>query len=435
MNLKSNVRGSLMSKYFVGLFIALLFAGCATHSDAPPQPNVKVFEEEDEYIMYALSAEQFQEYNAASSIYMTLYRRSGKSEYLYRSLQIENKMGNYDTVIERVNTYLAEHPDDETLMRFGIIAMLGKKEYEAAKTKALALVERTKKPQDYLIVSESYIKQKHYDTALKYLERAYAIDYDEAILDKMSIILYVNLGRKSEAIAHLETHSRLHGCSMVICNRLAGFYSEQNNLEGMLSIYLRLYEMDPLKKEYAEAIIKIYNYQKDYLKLLVFLEKSHADDPMLLQLYVNNKSYAKAAELSGKLYDKEGDITYLGQHAIFTYESARDKSDPEMLQQVMDDFKTVLQQSDDALYYNYLGYLMIDHDLDVAGGITYVKKALEIEPDSPYYKDSLGWGYYKQGKCVEAFKLIKQVEEELGNEDEEVKSHLEAIKKCLKRMK
>ncbi len=166
-----------------------------------------------------------------------------------------------------------------------------------------------------------------------------------------------------------------------------------------------------------------------------FLEGSGADDSVLLSLYINNKSYGKAAKLSKKLYDKEGDITYLGQYAIFTYESAEDKSDPVMLQEVMVIFKRVIEQSDNALYYNYLGYLMIDHDLGVKEGMLYVKKALELEPDSPYYKDSLGWGYYKEGRCEEAFKLIKEVEEELGSEDEEIKSHLEAIKKCLKRKK
>ena len=371
------------------------------------------------------------EFSTASEIYTLLYDRSGKKEYLYYALNALARAGEYKTVIADVRKHLQRDPDDLVLMRIEIVSLMQEKAYDEAKKRALELVSKSKSPQDYLLVSETYIKQKHYDTALKYLERAYAIDYNEMILDKMAIVLYVNLGRKNEAISHLESHSRLHGCSKVVCNRLAGFYSEQNDVDGMLSTYVRLYEVDP-DEEVARSIIKIYNYKKDFPKLMVFLEKSGADDEMLLQLYVNSKLYDKAARLAGKLYDREGDIVFLGQYAIFTYESAQNKDDPEMLQEVMQTLKKVLQQNSDALYLNYLGYLMIDHDLDVEAGIGYVKKALEVEPDSPYYIDSLAWGYYKQGRCKEAYTLMQKVEEKLGAEDDEVASHLKAIRKCLK---
>jgi tetratricopeptide (TPR) repeat protein len=75
---------------------------------------------------------------------------------------------------------------------------------------------------------------------------------------------------------------------------------------------------------------------------------------------------------------------------------------------------------------------MIDNDRNVEEGIGYVKRALALEPDSPYYLDSLAWGYYKQNRCEKAYELIKQVEAKLGREDIEVRTHIEAIEKCLK---
>ncbi len=47
---------------------------------------------------------------------------------------------------------------------------------------------------------------------------------------------------------------------------------------------------------------------------------------------------------------------------------------------------------------NDLGYILIDTDKDYAAGIKYVKAALEIDPNNPFYLDSLGWGYHKIGK-------------------------------------
>jgi len=411
------------------LTAALLLGGCS-QVVYNPAPSVKAFEEEDLYIFAALQAEEQNRYAEAAEVYFELYDRSRKSEYLYRALTLLNATGAFDRVLERTARELEHHPDDRSLVRYQIIALLSLQRYEEAKTKALALVAQSREAQDYLLVSEAYIKQKHYDTALKYLERAYAIDYDEEILDKMSIILYVNLGRKTDAIAHLESHSRLHGCSALICKRLAGFYSEQNDVDGMLSTYLRLYDVDP-QRSFADAIVKIYNYKKEYPQMVDFLERSGADDMTLLQLYINARSYAKAAELAKKLYDANGDMVLLGQHAIFTYESARNKNDKKMLRSVMGMLKKVVAVKEEGLYLNYLGYLMIDHELDVKEGMVYVRKAIALEPDSPFYADSLAWGYFKLGNCEEAERLMLKVTKELGPDDDEVSSHMRAINACL----
>lgn len=433
MNLRSNVPGSLMIRVVLASLMLLLFVGCSTHqTDHVKAPHEKAFFEEDEYILYALHAEEHKEYAAASKLFSVLYDRSGKKEYLYRSLSNQMKAGELDAMLIRTAVLIEADPKELEVRRLEVLALLKKRSYEEAKNKALALVEMSHEPEDYLLVSEAYSKQGRHDQAVKYLESAYMIDYDERILDKMVIILYVDLGRKKDAISYLETHSRLNGCSKLICTRLAGLYSESNNVDGMLSTYVRLYELEP-EEEYAEAIVKIYNYQKKYLKLMIFLEKSEIDDPMLLQLYINNKSYSKAATLAKKLYDDRGDIAYLGQYAIFTYESTQDKHEPKMLDEVMETIETVLQQSDDALYLNYIGYLLIDHDLDIARGMEYVREALNMEPDSPFYLDSLAWGYYKLGQCPKAMSLMRQVEKELGEKDEEVMSHIDAIKKCLER--
>ena len=415
---------------FAALALFMLGGCTQTQISYNPEPSVKSFEDEDIYIFSALSAEEQKRYAEAAEVYLELYDRTAKSEYLYRALALKNGIGAYEQVIERSRAEQLRHPDDKSLIRFEVIAMLSLKQYDAAKEKALKLVAESKKAEDYLLVSEAYIKQRHFDTAMKYLERAYAINFDEEILDKMSIILYVNLGRKSEAISHLESHSRLHGCSETICKRLAGFYSEQNDVDGMLSTYLRLYDVTP-QKGYADAIVKIYSYKKEYPQLMDFLERTGADDMTLLQLYINARSYAKAAKLAKKLYNEHGDAVFLGQYAIFTYESAEKKDDRKMLERVMQTLKQVIRVVDDSLYLNYLGYLMIDHDMDVKGGMEYVEKALEKEPNSPFYRDSLAWGHYKLGNCEEAERLMLQVIEELGPDDKEVKSHMDAINECL----
>ncbi|RUM62288.1 MAG: hypothetical protein DSZ03_07095 [Sulfurimonas sp.] len=417
------------------LLLLLSVSGCLRQEPQPAAQAMPSFAREDEYIMYALDAEVNQHYADASRYYDILYRNTHNKEYLYRSVMMLLDNGDTDAVIARTTRYLKQETAPlPQLMRFKIAALMKQDRLEEAKQLALELLAITKAEGDYLLVSKIYQKEEHYNMAIKYLESAYAIAYDEKILDRLAVTLYVNLDRKEDAISYLETHNRLHGCSQVVCSRLAGFYSNQNNIEGMLSIYLRMYEnhKDP---RVAEAIINIYRYKQEFSKLMMFLEKYHVNDKMLLQLYVNSRHYKKAALLAKKIYEDSGESSFLGQSAIFEYEASSDKENPKVLHRVMHILKEVILQNEDPLFLNYLGYLMIDHNLGVEEGVSYVKRALKIEPESSFYLDSLAWGYYKLHRCQEAYELMQKVMTTLGSDDEEVQEHIRAIEQCLKDMK
>ncbi len=426
-----NVRGLLMVKWVPILLLLLLFFGCVRHEPQPQIQAIQPFAQEDEYIMYALDAEVNQHYVDASRYYDTLYEHTHNKEYLYRSIMMLLDSDHNDEVIARTTQILEKTSTPlPQLMRFKVAALMKQDRLDEAKKIALQLLDITKEEGDYLLVSKIYQKEEHYNMAIKYLESAYAIAYNEKVLDTLAVTLYVNLDRKEDAISYLETHNRLHGCSQIVCSRLAGFYSNQNNIEGMLSIYLRMYEnkKDP---RVAEAIINIYRYKQEFPQLIMFLEKYHANDKMLLQLYVNAQNYKKAAQLAKKIYDRSGESTFLGQSVIFEYEASADKENPAVLRNVMRTLKEVVLQNEDPLFLNYLGYLMIDHDLGVEEGIAYVKRALKVEPESSFYLDSLAWGYYKLGRCRQAHDLMQQVIATLGKDDEEVQEHINAIERCL----
>lgn len=133
--------------------------------------------------------------------------------------------------------------------------------------------------------------------------------------------------------------------------------------------------------------------------------------------------------VSSKLYEDSRNLDYLGKMAIYEYELNKSNLTPESLKSISKKFDEVTGLLIDSVYWNYYGYLLIDHDIDIAKG-TLVQKALELEPNSPYYLDSLAWGLYKQGKCAEAYEIMKYFGENIY--EEEVAAHVEAIKKCLK---
>jgi predicted Zn-dependent protease len=411
--------------------LALFFSAC---SHKTVQPNEKAFGAEDTYIVFALRAEQVGDYRAATKLFYELYQKSSKKEYLYRYLQDKLVLKEYDDVIKTVDDMTDGSLDDPKLIRLKIIALLESNALQEAKKVSIELARFTHKPEDYLLVSDVYTKSKDYDLALKYLEGAYMKEYNEKILDKIAVILYVNLNRKKEAIAELESHARIHGCSDLICTRLASFYSHDNNIDGLLSVYKRIYAKNK-SEDIAQKIIQIYSYKREYVKLIDFLEENKLDDELLLQLYVTGKDYKRASKLAFKLYKENSDVAYLGQSAIYKYESYHGKVPKKVLYNVIANLENVVKKNKDTLYMNYLGYILIDHDVNVKKGMRYIREVLKKQPNSAYYLDSLAWGYYKLGRCQKAKKIMLRVVKLEGGDVPEVKEHLKKINRCIQKHK
>ena len=417
-----------MIKIVTIVILSLAFISCSTQH-LRVKANEKAFDGEDTYILFALNAEEMGDYKGATTLFEKLYKKSFKKEYLYRYLEDALKAGEYKKVIVRVNALNKDSFANAKLVRYKIMALIKLNELDRAKKLAVSLAIKTKEADDYLLASGIFIKKKEYDMALKYLDSAYVQNYNEKILDKMAIILYMNLHRKKDAIAYLETYIRTNGCSKLICNRLIGIYSNENNVDGLLSTYKRLYSVNK-SESVAQKIIQIYAYKRDYIQLMNFLEESGADDNVLLQLYITGKDYNKAYKLADKLYAKTADVKYLGQGAIFEYESHENNISKKRVAEVLKKLEDVVSQTQNPLYENYLGYILIDRSIDVKKGMAYIENVLKKNPDSAYYLDSLGWGYYKLGECKKAEKIFRKVATLEGGDNPEVIKHINAVKKC-----
>ncbi|MEN8155703.1 MAG: tetratricopeptide repeat protein [Bacteroidota bacterium] len=57
---------------------------------------------------------------------------------------------------------------------------------------------------------------------------------------------------------------------------------------------------------------------------------------------------------------------------------------------------------------NGLAWCLIDNDININEGVEIAKRAIEISPESSMVLDTYGWGLYKQGKPVEALKMLNK---------------------------
>jgi len=387
-------------KLFVIFSFAFFFASCSsasvkTNTDRGSQ---KVFANEDTYILYALYAEQIRDYSSAATFFKRLYKKSSKKEYLYRYLGDLLVLKNYTKVIAIVDKTTKGTLEDVSLQRIKIVALSELFRLKEAATLSKKVVEKSKDVKDYLLLSDIYIKLKKPKMALKYLN----------------------------------TYINSNGCSKKICSKIIMLYANINDVEGVLKTYLRLYSLDK-EEDIAKKIVQIYAYKKDFVNMMNFLENSRSDDESLLELYANFQKYDKAYVLAKELYEKSSNMEYLAKSAIYEYESSVNKNDKKMLSKVISTLEKVVDNEKRPLYLNYLGYIMVDHEVNIKDGMRYIKEALEAEPNSVYYLDSLAWGYYKMGNCKKADSIMQSLENRDGADNEEVLLHVNAIHKCLKK--
>lgn len=392
---------------------------------------------EDLYILYALEYEKQGKTNESRILYEKLFENTKNYEYFIKYLRASLATGNFKDIIKKVQPHLNKDIDEqELILRIYCVSLLNLNETDKAMVVAQRLLKEYKSALNYEVLANVYFVKKDYEKAASYFESSYSMNNDSNTLFNLVNVLYAYLNKKPEALAYLETHVRLYGCDSIVCSKLVSIYQEQNNIDGIISVLKRSYQAnkDNGNEEMATKTYKFlitYLEKKDINEAISFLEKEKIDDEKLIALYKRVNKPLKALKLVRKLYKEDGNIDYLAQIAILEFETAKDKR--KVLNKVIKKFNDVLTVLDNHVYQNYLGYLLIDYDIDVKKGLKYVESALEKAPNNIAYIDSQAWAYYKLNNCVEAYRLMKRVVDEVGLSEAEIRLHWNKIKECSKK--
>lgn len=392
---------------------------------------------EDLYILYALEYEKQDKTNEARALYEKLYENTDNYEYFIKYLRASLATGNFKDIVKKVPSHLKKDIDEKELItRIYCVSLLNLNKTDKALSVAKDLLAKYKSALNYEVLANVYFVKKDYEKAASYFETSYSMNNNSNTLFNLVNILYAYLNKKPEALAYLETHVRLYGCDSIVCSKLVSIYQEQNNIDGIISVLKRSYQTyknirnDVMANKTYKLLIT-YLEKKDINEAILFLEKEKVDDVKLVNLYKRINKPLKALKLVRKLYKEDGNIDFLAQIAILEFETAKDKK--KVLSNVINKFNDVLTVLDSHVYQNYLGYLLIDYDVDVKKGLEYVESALEKAPNNMAYIDSKAWANYKLGNCEEAYKFMKRVVDEVGLNESEIKFHWKKIKECSKK--
>lgn len=430
-----------MSRYYylVILIVALSF-GCGVKQSMllPTEDRVldsnltSNFSEEDRLAIFALDFQNHGKFKEASTYFAKLYDKTGKVTYATEAIKNAVLVKDYDSIKTILDKAEANNHHDITLDSYLVAYYIDKKRFQEAKALTDKLIKNKRSAKTLELAGLVHDGLGETQKALTFFKEAYQKEKSTYSLLKMTDLIYIKMKQKQKAIRLLETDVTLNGCSKMICSRLIQFYTHTHDSEGISNMLKKLYKKTG-NRAFAEKLIQLYASKKSYDEAISFLKETQFDNLLLLDIYTSKKDYKSALKLVDQLYEKSGDNVLLARSAILEYESSENKKSKALLKSISKKFDKVVDILKDPLYYNYYGYLLIDHELDVDRGIALVKKALKEDPNSLFYIDSLAWGMFKKGNCEDAYKLLEPISK--NSDEKEIVDHLKIIKNCIEAKK
>jgi Flp pilus assembly protein TadD len=153
------------------------------------------------------------------------------------------------------------------------------------------------------------------------------------------------------------------------------------------------------------------------------LERSVALDPnnagtlfLLGNSYLSMGRFPEALDLFGRAYDHGNRSTDLSTGSESGSQLGRERA--------MRTLRELLAgEKNHAPAMNLLGYLLAERGSDLDEAERLVARALELRPENPFFRDSLGWIYFKKGEAGRAVRELEQAHA-ARREDPTILEHL-----------
>jgi len=371
-----------------------------------------------------------------------------------------------------------ERDPDSLLFRKGLgQSLLFSQQYEAAAEQFQFLIQAN--PSDaesYLRLSQVHRFQHKYDLARQNLTKALELAPDNLDLLYNQILLAESERNLPEAIrlaqGVLDSAAKSDPSQYaaqekvnrgVFLEKLGFLYRDQGNLEAAKAAFRQMLDLGNEHAIRGEVrLIEIYQENRDYETALAASEKAmrqHPDSreltlartsllastgdveqavnllkPLLQNTPEDREIWLALAQVHLRAKQFEPALQAVSQAEEFS-ETDDEKSYAHFLYgsiwerqknyaQAEKEFREALRLNpDSAMTLNYLGYMFADQGIRLEEAIRYIQQALETEPNSGAYLDSLGWAYYRQDRLDLAEQYLKKAVERMST-DPTIRDHL-----------
>jgi tetratricopeptide (TPR) repeat protein len=336
----------------------------------------------------------------------------------------------------------------------------------------------TADPQDaqaYSRLSEIERRQGHYEEALATLKKAKALVSDSLEISFNEALIDDSLGHYDEAVTILsklvQQTAKTDGHysdgeksnRSIFLDRLANVYREQNKSAEAIDIYR---QMVALGGDFAErgyqGEVDTYRDAKEYGKATAVAEEAakalpkdrgvqlmlagqmadtgHSDEglrlaqSMLTGAPEDREVYLAMAQIDTRLrrwkeaneaIDKAEALTSRQDDKVYIYflRGALDERQKHY-DAAEEQFRKILETDpNNSMTLNYLGYMLADRGVKLNEALSFVQKAVQLDPQNYAYLDSLGWVYFKLGQYPLAEENLRKASERVST-DPTVHDHL-----------
>lgn len=407
--------------------------------------------DEDTYILNAIELEMQKQYDKSRDVYLVLYEETNKLEYLREAVLLSSMLDKPSATLQFAQEYILVGGENDLMMHKVFLDCYLKLGLNQSALKEALWV---KSQEDSAVINDIlgslYVAQGDFDNAKKEFLLAYERTKNQDILQKI-LAIYIAKGQNKKALNALDSHIEQYGCRGYFCKIAIDFYTKTKQITKIEKIFEQTFTSNPTIAN-AQNLILIYTHQKKFQKATQIASQFPLNPQIMLELYIAQEDFLNASLQAGILYKENKNPYYLALQQIYAFESLPNKQDKKSVKNIAHELQkaiTLIQiptqdtlknnptdsaqnpySTDLGFFFNFLGYLMIDYEINPKEGVKYVKKALEISPKNPAYLDSLAWGYYKTKDCDLAREIFAQIPSDEISKEQELKDHQHLINQC-----
>lgn len=254
-----------------------------------------------------------------------------------------------------------------------------------------------------------YISKNKYSEAVKQLEQVEGVSPAIEIKWKLGL-LYLELQQYEKAEKEFNFILSIEPSNTKALLYHAYALINLGDEEKALKEFDKIPPLDPLYPNAQVQIALIYFSRKDTDKAFTILENLRKKGKTIVDVYyLLGSGYREVYRMEDSLKVlKEGYSYYPdNKDIVFLYCASLDEIGRiEESIKVLEEF--IKKHNNDADALNFLGYTLLDHNLDIEKAEELLMKAYELKPDAPHIIDSVGWLYFKKGEMKKALEFIEK---------------------------
>ncbi|CAN5315623.1 tetratricopeptide repeat protein [soil metagenome] len=282
-------------------------------------------------------------------------------------------------------------------------------------------------------IGDLYVLARQYDKAAPFYKRVSELKPSAPHINEKLAVCYIELGDTDAATKVVEGIVGANPLNIAAYDQLTKLYLKANKEEKALGAARQALIIEPASLERNRQVVELLIDLKKFDEAVTVLEEARQRFPRvgLLSYYqALALSEAKRHEEAMRVFETaqieaaNSQPELLNSDFYFNYGAAAEQAGQYVKAAELFHKSIDADPSNAARSYNYLGYMWVEQNQNLAEAEQLIGRALAMEPENGAYIDSMGWLYFKQGKYNEALNELLRASEALPEPDATVYQHV-----------